>query len=440
MSKICVIGTGYVGLVTGACFADFGHQVTCVDSNPERLDQLRRLHMPFYEPGMEELVAKNVRQGRLSFTGDLGRAVRETDFVFIAVGTPQGRSGATDLGFVFTVAKQIAPHLTGYKVIVQKSTVPPGTGRKLAELVRQHLKRGSKARFDVVSNPEFLREGAAVDTFMHTDRIVIGADSQKALKAVAGLYRPLYLIETPMVLTNLETSELIKYAANNALATKISFINEMSRVCEAIGPHVDVNVVAKAVGLDKRIGSKFLHAGPGFGGSCFPKDCASLLHFSKQFGAPTPLTGAVMKVNRDQRRFVYDKILAGLGSPRGKTVALLGLAFKPNTDDLRESVGMDFGRWLLRAGIKVKAYDPIAMPGAQQELPGLTYCPDAYTAARGADVLVVVTEWNQFRELDLGKLKRIMRRPAIVDCRNIYDPRTVREIGFRYQGVGRGEA
>jgi UDPglucose 6-dehydrogenase len=429
-----------VGLVTGACFADFGHQVICVDSNPERLDQLKRLKMPFYEPGMEELMAKNARQGRLSFTEDLGRAVRESQCIFIAVGTPQGRSGATDLSAVFTVARQIAPHLTGYKVVVQKSTVPPGTGQQVREVIRQHLKRGSRARFDVVSNPEFLREGAAVDTFMHTDRIVIGSDSERASKLVVALYRPLYLIETPMVLTNLETSELIKYAANCALAAKISYINEISRICEAIGPQVDVNVVAKAVGLDKRIGSKFLHAGPGFGGSCFPKDCASLLHFSRQLKVPTPLNTAVVKVNRDQRRFVFGKVLQALGSTRGKTVGLLGLAFKPNTDDLRESVGIDFGRWLLKAGVKVKAYDPVAMPNAQQELPGLTYCPDAYSVARGADVLVVVTEWNQFRQLDLGRIKRLMRRPAIVDCRNMYDPRRVREQGFRYAGVGRGEA
>ncbi len=440
MSRICVVGTGYVGLVTGACFADFGHQVTCVDSNRDRVDQLHRLEMPFYEPGMEELVAKNARQGRLTFTTDLPAAVRASRFVFIAVGTPQGRGGATDLSYVMTVARQVAPHLTGYKVIVQKSTVPPGTGRKVHEVISRNLRRGSKARFDVVSNPEFLREGAAVDTFMHTDRIVIGSDSPRALRAVAELYRPLYLIETPMVLAGLETSELIKYASNCALATKISFINEMARVCESIGPQVDVNVVAKAVGLDKRIGSKFLHAGPGFGGSCFPKDCASLVHFSRGFGAPTPLVRAVLQVNHDQRRFVFDKVLKALGPPRGKTVALLGLAFKPNTDDLRESVGIDFGRWLLRLGVKVKAYDPIAMSVAQQMLPGLTYCPDAYTAARGADVLVVVTEWNQFRQLDLAKLKRILRRPVIVDCRNIYDPRHVRELGFRYQGVGRGEA
>jgi len=440
MSKICVIGTGYVGLVTGACFADFGHQVMCVDSNRHRLDQLRRMKMPFYEPGMEELLAKNSRQGRLSFTEDLGRAVRESQCLFIAVGTPQGRGGATDLSAVFTVARQIAPHLSGYKVVVQKSTVPPGTGRKLREIIQQHLKKGSRARFDVVSNPEFLREGAAVETFMHTDRIVIGSDSERALKLVASLYRPLYLIETPMVLTALETSELIKYAANCALAAKISFINEISRICEALGPQVDVNVVAKAVGLDKRIGSKFLHAGPGFGGSCFPKDCASLLHFSRELKVPTPLNSAVVRVNRDQRKFVFEKVLAAMGAPRGKVVGLLGLAFKPNTDDLRESVGLDFGRWLLKRGVKVKAYDPVAMPNAQQELPGLTYCPDAYTVARGSDALVVVTEWNQFRELDLGRIKRLMRRPAIVDCRNIYDPRRVRELGFRYFGVGRGVA
>ena len=439
MSKICIIGTGYVGLVTGACFADFGHQVICVDSNPERLGQLRRLKMPFYEPGMEELLGKNVRQGRLSFTDDLGRAVRDSQCIFIAVGTPQGRGGATDLSAVFTVGRQIAPHLSGYKVVVQKSTVPPGTGRRLRETIRAHLRRGSRARFDVVSNPEFLREGAAVDTFMHTDRIVIGADSDRALRLVAGLYRPLYLIETPMVLTNLETSELIKYAANCALAAKISFINEIARVCEGIGPHVDVNVVAKAVGLDKRIGPKFLHAGPGFGGSCFPKDCASLLHFAGELGVPTPLNRAVVRVNREQRRFVFEKILRALGRGRAQCVGLLGLAFKPNTDDLRESVGLDFGRWLLRRGIRVKAYDPVAMPSAQQEAPGLTYCPDAYTAARGCDALVVVTEWNQFRELDLARVKRLMRRPVIVDCRNIYEPRRVRELGFRYQGVGRGE-
>ncbi len=440
MSRICMIGTGYVGLVTGACLADFGHQVMCVDSNPERVEGLNRLSVPFFEPGLDDLVAKNALERRLTFTSDLPEAVRKSSAIFIAVGTPQSKSGATDLSAVREVARQIAPHLTGYKVIVQKSTVPPGTSRIVSEIIRKNLKRGSKAKFDIVSNPEFLREGSAVDTFMHADRIVIGAESARALKVVSELYRPLYLIETPMVRTNIETAELIKYSANAFLATKISFINEMARLCEAIGPQVDVNVVAKAIGLDRRIGPKFLHAGPGYGGSCLPKDTASLLYFSKERGVKMPVARGTVEVNDTQKDFVLEKILRAVGSPRGKTVAILGLAFKPNTDDIRESLGLDFARALMKRGIKVRAYDPVAMPASQAVMPKIVYCPDAYQATKGADALAVVTEWNQFRQLDLGRIKRLMRRPAIVDCRNIYDPSTVREIGFRYQGVGRGEA
>jgi len=435
MQKICMIGTGYVGLVSGACLADFGNGVTCVDLDEEKIEFLRQGKMPFYEFALGEVVSRNVREGRLRFTSDLPKAIRDSRVVFIAVGTPQSDSGEADLSQVWAAARTIARNLNGYKLIVQKSTVPVGTGEKVWKII--DAKRPKGIPFDVASNPEFLREGSAVEDFMRPDRVVIGTWSPKAEQVLAEIYRPLYLLEAPMVRTNVQTAELIKYASNAFLATKISFINEVANLCEEVGG--DVKVVARGMGLDKRIGPKFLHAGPGYGGSCFPKDTLALAALSREAGSPCRIVEATIEVNQKQRERMLEKIIEVVGSVRGKQVGILGLAFKPQTDDVRESVALDLIRWLRRRGASVRAFDPVAMERAAKDLrSGVRFCENAYEVAKGAQVLVIATEWNEFRMLDMKKIRRIMKVPILVDCRNIYEPAKMISLGFRYVSVGRG--
>ncbi len=431
---ICVVGVGYVGLVTGTCFAELGLDVTCVDNDEEKIRMLNNDVVPIYEPGLKELVAKNRREGRLHFTSDLAQGVRRALVIFIAVGTPQGDGGKADLQYVWEVARSIGRTMEEYKVVVTKSTVPVGTGQKVAEIIKEH--QGAPVDFDVVSNPEFLREGSAIEDFMRPNRVVIGAASDQAKAIMRDLYAPLYLIETPFVITDVESAEMIKYASNAFLATKISFINEMANVCERVG--ADVNVVAKGMGLDRRIGPKFLHAGPGFGGSCFPKDTAAIATLARQKDYTFRIVEAVMEVNQRQRRVMVDKIIRALGQPlEGKTVAVLGLAFKPNTDDMRDAPSLAILPALMDKGLAVRAFDPAAMAEARRFMPELIYCDDAYHAAAGADCLVVMTEWNQFRNLDWDKIKSVMNRPLVIDLRNVYRPERVREEGFEYHSVGR---
>jgi UDPglucose 6-dehydrogenase len=435
--NICVIGTGYVGLVTGACFAEFGCQVVCADVDEEKIAGLERGVMPIYEPGLEDLVERNVRQGRLSFTTDTAEAVRASLVVLIAAPTPPGEDGSTDLSYVESVARDIARAMDGYKVIVTKSTVPVGTAEKVrAWMAEEHARENRKVRFSVASNPEFLREGAAIGDFMRPDRVVIGTDDEEATAILKSLYRPLYLIETPVVLTNVVTAELTKYAANAFLATKISFINEFANLCEAVG--ADVHHIARGIGLDNRIGKKFLHPGPGFGGSCFPKDTRSAAHFARQAGTPLEIVESVIRVNAIQHERMVEKVVALCGgSVAGKTIGVLGLSFKPETDDMRDSPAVTIIRGLLERGAKVQAYDPQAMEEARKILPDVALCEDAYDACRDADALAIVTEWNQFRMLDLGRVKTLLRQPVIADLRNIYDPAPMREAGFAYVCVGR---
>jgi UDPglucose 6-dehydrogenase len=430
---IAVIGTGYVGLVTGACFAEFGVDVTCVDIDSEKVARLTAGEMPIYEPGLEQLVVKNMQSGRLRFTTDLKQAVEQALVIFLAVGTPPKSDGAPDLTFVETAARSIAEHMNGYKVIVTKSTVPIGTGEHLRKLIRQHL--SARVNFGVVSNPEFLREGAAINDFMRPDRVVIGSRDEEAVAIMRDLYRPLYLIEAPFVVTSLEAAELAKYAANAFLATKISFINEIANLCDNIG--CDVHDVARAIGMDRRIGSKFLHPGPGFGGSCFPKDTRALASVAREFGSESTIVEAVIEVNRRQRLAMVPKIEKLVGELQGKTIAVLGLAFKPETDDMREAPAIDIVQGLLERGAVVRAYDPVAMREAAKVLTQVSYADDEYEAVTDADALVFVTEWNQFRALDMGRIRDLMRSPRIADLRNIYDPADMRELGFEYVGVGR---
>jgi len=430
---IAVIGTGYVGLVTGACFAEFGVDVTCVDIDSTKIARLIAGEMPIYEPGLEQLVTKNVQSGRLRFTTDLKQAVEQALVVFLAVGTPPKDDGSADLSFVEAAARSVAEHMNGYKVIVTKSTVPIGTGEYLRKLIRQHLK--SSLSFGIVSNPEFLREGAAINDFMRPDRVVVGSSDDEAVAIMRDLYRPLYLIEVPFVVTSLEAAELTKYAANAFLATKISFINEIANLCESIG--CDVHDVARAIGMDRRIGSKFLHPGPGFGGSCFPKDTQALASVARQFGRDSMIVDAVIEVNRRQRLAMIPKIEELLGDLKGKTVAILGLAFKPETDDMREAPAIDIISGLLERGATVRAYDPVAMTEAANVLPEVSFARDEYEAVTDADALVFVTEWNQFRALDMGRVRDLMKSPRIADLRNIYDPADMRALGFEYVGVGR---
>jgi len=430
---IAVIGTGYVGLVTGACFAEFGVDVTCVDVDEQKIERLRNGVMPIYEPGLEQLVAKNVQSGRLRFTTDVGEAVEQALVIFLAVGTPPNDDGSPDLSFVEAAAASIADHLQDYKVIVTKSTVPIGTGEHIRRLVNERKK--SRANFGVVSNPEFLREGAAINDFMRPDRVVIGSRDQEAIAIMKDLYRPLYLIEAPFVITSLEAAELTKYAANAFLATKVSFINEIANLCERIG--CDVHDVARGIGMDKRIGSKFLHPGPGFGGSCFPKDTRALSSVARQFGSDSLIVDAVIEVNKRQGKEMLVKIRKLVGDLKDKKIAVLGLAFKPETDDMREAPSVGIIRGLLADGALVQAYDPVAKSEAKKILSEVSYADDEYDAVKGAEALIFVTEWNQFRALDMRRIHQLMATPRIADLRNICDPEDMREIGFEYVGVGR---
>jgi UDPglucose 6-dehydrogenase len=430
---IAVIGTGYVGLVTGACFAEFGVDVTCVDVDSQKIERLLDGVVPIYEPGLEQLVTKNVQAGRLHFTTDVKQAVEQSLVIFLAVGTPPKEDGSADMRFVEAAARSVAEHMNGYKVIVTKSTVPIGTGEQLRKLISEHQKK--QFHFGIVSNPEFLREGAAINDFMRPDRVVIGSGDEEAIAIMRDLYRPLYLIETPFVITSLESAELAKYAANAFLATKISFINEIANMCDRIG--CDVHDVAKAIGMDRRIGNKFLHPGPGFGGSCFPKDTRALASLAREFGADSLIVDAVIEVNERQRAMMIPKIEKLAGELRGKTIAVLGLAFKPETDDMREAPSIDIIRGLLERDAHVRAYDPVAMTEAKKFLPEVEYCEDEYQAVTNADVMVFMTEWNQFRALDMQRIRQMMRAPKIADLRNIYEPDSMRELGFDYIGVGR---
>ncbi|MCA1905030.1 MAG: UDP-glucose/GDP-mannose dehydrogenase family protein [Desulfarculus sp.] len=432
--NICVVGVGYVGLVTGTCFAELGLNVTCVDNDEKKIAMLNGGKVPIYEPGLEELVTKNVREGRLHFTCDLNQGVAQALVIFIAVGTPQGDDGAADLQYVWEVARSIGRTMADYKVVVTKSTVPVGTGQQVAAIIRQEQAR--PIPFDVVSNPEFLREGSAIEDFMRPNRVVVGASSDQAKAIMKDLYSPLYLLETPFVVTDVETAEMIKYASNAFLATKISFINEMANICELVG--ADVNVVAKGMGLDNRIGPKFLHAGPGFGGSCFPKDTAAIARLAHDKGYRFQIVEAVMAVNHRQRLVMVEKIKRAMGGDlAGKTVACLGLAFKPNTDDMRDAPSLVILPALMEAGATVRAFDPASMAEAKRMIPDLVYCENAYDAAQGADCLVIMTEWNQFRNLEWERIKSQMQGRVVVDLRNVYNPQKVRDEGFTYVSVGR---
>jgi UDPglucose 6-dehydrogenase len=432
--RIAMIGTGYVGLVSGTCFSEFGIHVTCVDKDENKIALLHKNVMPIYEPGLDAMVADNVKAGRLSFTTDLKAAVSGADAVFIAVGTPSRRGdGHADLSYVYGAAEEIADAMTGYTVVVTKSTVPVGTGDEVEKIIRA---RRPDAEFDVVSNPEFLREGSAINDFMRPDRVVIGTESERARAVMKQLYRVLYLIETPIVFTARRTSELIKYAGNTFLATKITFINEIADLCEKVG--ADVHDVARGIGLDGRIGKKFLHAGPGYGGSCFPKDTLALVRTARDYGAPLRIVETVVAVNDERKKSMADKILAACGGDlAGKTVAVLGLTFKPNTDDMRDSPSLDIVPALLEKGAQVRAFDPEGMDEARKLLPGITYCDDAYATMDGADCLAIVTEWNEFRALDLARVKSLLKSPVLVDLRNVYEPAQIREQGFAYTSIGR---
>jgi len=432
--RVAMIGTGYVGLVSGACFSEFGHDVICVDKDEAKINGLHDGKMPIYEPGLDNLVAKNVQAKRLTFTTDLKSAVKDVDAVFIAVGTPSRRGdGHADLSYVYAAAEEIAAAMDGYTVIVTKSTVPVGTGREVERIIREAR---PDAEFDVVSNPEFLREGSAIEDFMRPDRVVIGTRSPRAQEVMRDLYRPLYLIEKPIVFTSRQSSELIKYAANTFLATKITFINEIADLCEKVD--ADVHDVARGIGLDGRIGRKFLHAGPGYGGSCFPKDTRALVSTARDAGSPLQIVETVVRLNEERKQRMAERIVeAAGGSVDGKTIAVLGLTFKPNTDDMRESPSLDIVPALQKAGATVRAFDPEGMGEAKPLLAGVEWCDDAYDTMPDADVLVIITEWNQFRALDLDRVKSLMKAPVMVDLRNIYEPQSMEEDGFQYFSIGR---
>jgi UDPglucose 6-dehydrogenase len=432
--KIAMIGAGYVGLVSGACFSEFGVTVACVDRDEDRIEGLKAGRIPIYEPGLDELVERNLEGNRLSFTTNLEAAMADAEAVFIAVGTPSRRGdGHADLTYVYSAAREIAASLTDYAVVVTKSTVPVGTGREVARIIRETR---SNAQFDVASNPEFLREGSAINDFMRPDRVVIGAESERAREVLRQLYRPLYLIEKPILFTGLETAELIKYAANAFLATKVTFINEIADVCEKVG--ADVHDVARGIGLDGRIGGKFLHPGPGFGGSCFPKDTQALVRTAEQVETPMRIVETVVAVNDARKRRMAHRIRAACGgSVAGKTVAALGLTFKPNTDDMRESPSLAILPGLVHDGATVRAYDPQGVEESRKLMPELTYCSNAYSAIEGADVLVILTEWNEFRGLDLPRVRGLLRHPVVVDLRNIYSPAEMAKAGFHYHSIGR---
>ena len=432
--KIAVIGTGYVGLVSGACFAEFGLEVTCADIDQSKIDTLNGGQVPFYEPGLLEKIEHGRRENRISFTTDVGGAISGSQVVFIAVGTPANRDGSTNLSAIDSVASDIGEHLNSYKVIATKSTVPPRTGERIRSIIEERV--GSSGEFDVVSNPEFLREGSAIEDFMRPDRIVIGAESDRAVEIMKELYGPLYLIETPFVVTNVATAEMIKYASNAFLATKIMFINEIANLCEPVG--ADVHQVARAMGLDGRISSKFLHPGPGFGGSCFPKDVSSLVATAREHDYEFLIGEAALEANRRQRALMVQKIARAVGDLEGKRVAMLGLSFKPNTDDMRDSPTIDIVRGLVDGGAEVHAYDPAAMDNARHVFgDSIHYAAGTYEACHEADVVVIATEWNQFRNLDLERLCGMVRAPIMVDLRNVYRRRRVTEAGFEYHAVGR---
>lgn len=433
--NVVMIGTGYVGLVSGTCFAEFGAAVTCVDLDESKVAKLRDGQIPIFEPGLDDLVASNVRDGRLQFTTDLAAVAGEADLIFIAVGTPSRRGdGFADLSFVYAAAKQLAPHLRGYTVIVDKSTVPVGTARNVDRIVRE---TNPEAEFDVASNPEFLREGAAISDFMRPDRVVIGIESKRAEALLRELYRPLNLIETPILFTGLESAELIKYASNAFLATKISFINEMSMLCEAVG--ADVHAVAKGMGMDKRIGAKFLHPGPGYGGSCFPKDTQALVRIAQEHDTSSRIVEAVIEVNAAQKARMIKKVREALGgSEAGKTVGVLGLTFKPDTDDMRDAPALSILPALMEKGVAVQVHDPQGMAEARAMLPPeVMYCDDHYAVFDGADAVVLMTEWNLYRGLDLVRAKAQMRTPTFVDLRNVYERERMEELGFAYHCIGR---
>ncbi len=431
--QIAVIGTGYVGLVSGACFAEFGIDVTCVDVDKQKVDNLNNGIIPIYEPGLDKIVEKNVAAGRLHFTTDIKAAVERSLVVFLAVGTPPLPDGSPDMSYYRQAAKDVAEAINGYKVLVTKSTVPVGTGKWLRDFVSENLK--IETDFGVASNPEFLREGAAIEDFMRPDRVVVGSNEEKAIEVMKELYRPLYLIETPVVITSLEAAELIKYAANAFLATKITFINEIANLCDAIG--CDVHDVAKGMGMDNRIGRKFLHPGPGYGGSCFPKDTRALTTVADKYGVETRIVDAVVEANERQRDAMIPKIEKLVGDLAGKKIGVLGLSFKPETDDMRESPATDVINAMIAKGATVRAFDPVAMEEAKHYLPDIEYAVDEYDAITGADALVIITEWNQFRALDMEKVKSVLASPKIADLRNIYEPKDMRAMGFEYVGVGR---
>ncbi len=432
--RICMIGTGYVGLVTGCGLAEFGMKVTCVDKVAEKIAMLRQGELPIYEPGLKDLVEKNVKEGRLSFSTDIPEAIRNNLVVFLAVGTPSDDDGGANLQYLFDAVDEIAQNLNGYKVIAIKSTVPVGTAKRVSQRIAEQVEGTA---FDVVSNPEFLREGSAVEDFLHPDRVVIGTESEQAVAIMKDIYSPLYLIETPFVITNNETAEMIKYASNTFLAAKISYINEVANICELVG--ADVHVVARAMGLDGRISRKFLHPGPGFGGSCFPKDTRALYHLAREKGYDPALIGSVIRVNENQKTRMVEKVKRMVGGDlNGKVIGVLGVSFKPNTDDIRESPAIFVIRRLLDAGAKVQAFDPAALGEARKVFgDAITYAANAYEVAQGADAIVLMTEWNQFRSLDLQELKGRMKTPVFVDTRNVYDPRKMGQAGFAYEGVGR---
>ena len=432
---IGIIGTGYVGLVTGACFAEFGVFVTCVDKDEKKIRSLKKGIIPFYEPGLDDLVKRNVKNGRLRFSTKIHDAIESSLAVFIAVGTPPRGDGSADMRYVEEVAAEIAVSIRGYKVIVTKSTVPVGTGARLRQIISKKLKE--QVDFDIVSNPEFLREGAAIEDFMRPNRVVIGAVSQQAVAILKDLYRPLYLIETPFVITDIETAELIKYASNSFLAVKISFINEISGLCEKVG--ADVKMVARGMGLDQRIGSKFLHTGPGYGGSCFPKDTRALLTIAEGNGVELGVVKSALMANERQKDRIFEKIIKGMGGISGKTIAVLGLSFKPNTNDMREAPALYLIENLLKEKARVRAFDPAAMNDAKGIFgKSVKLTKGTYDCVKGADAVVIVTEWNEFRNLELPRLKKLLKTPYFFDLRNIYDPEKMKKLGFRYFCVGRG--
>lgn len=432
--RIVVLGAGYVGLVSATCFAEFGVNVTCIDQDPNKIALLQKGEIPIFEPGLDELVARNNKRGTLSFDTNLATAMTTADAVFIAVGTPTRRGdGYADLSYVYQAAEDIAHHLTHYTVIITKSTVPVGTGREINQRIK---KIRPDADFDICSNPEFLREGSAINDFMRPDRVIIGCESERAASVMKELYRPLYLIETPMVITDLETAELTKYAANAFLATKITFINEIADLCEKVG--ANVQVVAKGMGLDGRIGRKFLHAGPGYGGSCFPKDTLALTHTARENGVPLRLVETTIDINEKRKKDMAVRIVVACGgSLRGKTIAILGLTFKPNTDDMRDSVSLDVVPALQKAGAHIRAYDPAGMKEAKNLLKNVTWCDNPYEAMQASDAVVILTEWNEFRALDIKQMRAVLKTPILVDLRNIYNPSEMKNEGFRYISVGR---